>query len=699
MGRIIIFTVVLLVSYSGYSQDFVQEILLSNSDDEHKINGLINVTEDGEFGYIKVDSVIKTLFKDSNSHLSRQCLLRSKLSLINKDLPTAINEVRGIEVGALKTIEEQCEWYFISGRLAVLDKPDSAMYFLEKAYDLASSSKNIELKYRSLRYLGSESARNSDYISAIDFYEKARQIGVLTNDVSKLIDYEVSAGRIAKYLEDYERLVEINESLLKKYSIAQIGWKKKIIYNNLAVGYAASKAYINSIKYQIKTLEISDTGTVVYNITLLNLATCILDSYESEIVNSDNITFFLNEVKFNEIYLSSDQVLRSKNDLLNLVDELINVSKSFFDKGNFLAFKPYIHHALGRMLFLKGNYESAESSLLIAHDLSLKALDISLVKEVADILSKLYNIKGDYRSAYNWKEKSTQIGDSISLSKQQTKIGYLLAKKEYENESYLDSIKQVQLDEINKVELKEEEKIKTLVNVFIITAVLLIIVIIYLFYRRKKLKTEHEMLSLEQNLLRTQMNPHFIFNSLTTISGFVLKNKNDVSYNYISKFAKLMRLILDSSRKDFISLADEVLIVGNFLALHKLNSRTSLEYEINYDEELLDEELKIPPMLLQPFIENAIKYGFNEKTNSTRVIIDFVLKENVLICTVKDFGKGFEENNSIDSKTSHAIKITQERIVNIQRQTKKNISLEIYNQRSAETYLNTGVLVELKIEI
>ncbi len=698
MSKVIFSITLLMLCFSSYSQALIKAILQEETSNETKINQLLELTEDEEFQKINIDSVLTTLSNKDSVLDPRFILLSSKLYLINREVLKSINELEKVDLNTFSSIKEKCEWYFISGRLAVLNQPDSSLSYLLKSYDLAVELKDMDLQYRSLRYLGAESARNSNYIQAIDFYEKARQLGVQFGDVQKIIDYEISAGKISKYTEDFQRLVDINEALLANYTIEEIGWKKKIIYNNLAVGYAETDAYLKSIEYQIKTLELSDSADLVYIVTFMNLGTCILDNYESKAVSIDTIITFFNQVQFNQKYLGLNRVITNKAELFELVKKLIDISVDFLDKDPFQSFLPYSYLALGRLQFINEEYSQAEESLLNANDLSLKVNDLSLIKEISSVLAKLYSQTKNYKSAYEWKEKATFIGDSIDLTKQQTKIGYLLAKKEYENEQFLDSLKQAQQILINQVETNRKEKVRVIINVFILVVVLFLLLFFYLFYRKAKLKSEHKLIRLEQNLLRTQMNPHFIFNSLTTIGGFVLKNKIDVSYNYISKFAKLMRLILDSSRKEFISLSEEIEIVTSFLVLHKLNNKSSLRYIVNYDEDLLDDDIKVPPMLLQPFIENAIKYGYNSEKEEINITIDFFLNEGVLTCKVKDDGKGFLNNSIPDSKTSHAIKITQERIANIKKQSKKLISLKIINQNKLEDS-STGVLVELTIQV
>lgn len=192
---------------------------------------------------------------------------------------------------------------------------------------------------------------------------------------------------------------------------------------------------------------------------------------------------------------------------------------------------------------------------------------------------------------------------------------------------------------------------------------------------QKKLQMAKEIVELEQKTLRLQMNPHFIFNALNSIqSNIGTGNEKEARY-YLAKFSRLMRQILDNSRNTQITLEEEIETLENYLLIEKFCNGDRFDYEIKTDENLEIDYLKIPPMLLQPFVENAIKHGMKnidplqtEPSERGKIIVEFREKGNLLECSVTDNGIGrskAEELNKNSKETYHksmALTVTQERL-------------------------------------
>lgn len=192
----------------------------------------------------------------------------------------------------------------------------------------------------------------------------------------------------------------------------------------------------------------------------------------------------------------------------------------------------------------------------------------------------------------------------------------------------------------------------------------------------RQLALEHELAARENALraaesemtaLRAQMNPHFIFNCLNSISAYIQNNRGPEASRYLDQFARLMRQILDYSARPGIRLEDETAFLNNYLALESIRMNGRLTYEIRVAEDVDDFDTELPPMILQPFVENAIWHGLSPRPNGGRVLIEFKKENGALICTVEDNGVGRAQTRAWRAQQalvheSKGLKITAERL-------------------------------------
>ncbi len=251
---------------------------------------------------------------------------------------------------------------------------------------------------------------------------------------------------------------------------------------------------------------------------------------------------------------------------------------------------------------------------------------------------------------------------------------------------------------------------------FRVIAAVLITVILWnlVYFRSKSLRRKHEVekkmldiekqvFELEQKALQLQMNPHFIFNSLNAIQNFVLSNETDKAVNYLAKFSHLMRMILANSTTPLISLKDELKSLSYYLDLEQLRFDNKFEYEIIKDPSIDESFVVIPPMLLQPYVENAVIHGFVNSPNRGRLKIMFHnLPEGTLRCIVEDNGIGREKAIEIRQQSGITRKprgmlITQERLEILNKQSRKNYSVQITDLKD-ERGEAAGTRVEINIQ-
>ena len=216
---------------------------------------------------------------------------------------------------------------------------------------------------------------------------------------------------------------------------------------------------------------------------------------------------------------------------------------------------------------------------------------------------------------------------------------------------------------------------------------------------KEKNELDARLLELETRAIRTQMNPHFIFNSLNTLQRFVLEDDKKKAYTYLVEFSGLLRKLLESSDADTISLKEEIEILTSYLEIEKLRFDNSFEYKISSDI-IQTEQVYIPFMLVQPFAENAIWHGLLNKSGQRLLYVKFkYLDEQRILCEVEDNGVGrdfkVKESNSVKKK-SMAIDFIQQRLDLLQRSTGISCSLEIIDKKDTEQN-SLGTLVRIII--
>jgi hypothetical protein len=244
---------------------------------------------------------------------------------------------------------------------------------------------------------------------------------------------------------------------------------------------------------------------------------------------------------------------------------------------------------------------------------------------------------------------------------------------------------------------------------------LLVLTLIYLFFKWQieKIKRKNQLLfdkvTLEKNLnqsklkaIKSQMNPHFFYNALNTLQSYILANEKRNAIDYLSKFSKLTRTILELTEKESISIAEEVTTLGLYLDIEKARFDDDFNYTISTNS-IDTDTIKIPSMLLQPYIENAIKHGLLHKQGEKTLVVDFSIEDEILKITIDDNGIGREKSaalNAIKNKKhqSFATNALQNRIELLNQFNHKNISIRFIDKHS-KTEQSTGTTVEILIPL
>lgn len=225
----------------------------------------------------------------------------------------------------------------------------------------------------------------------------------------------------------------------------------------------------------------------------------------------------------------------------------------------------------------------------------------------------------------------------------------------------------------------------------------LMIVLGVLLIRRRKMQMLLKEAQFEQQLLRSQMEPHFIFNSLGTLQSYIRNGATAKSVEFLDRFSRLLRLSLENSRKNAVPLKDEVAALETYLNLQSSQRNNSFDYFIETYLGFEKDDITIPPMLIQPFVENAILHGFTNPKERGWVTIKITRHQQTLCCVIEDNGVGLNGSEQPGSKRSLSTVITKERLQLLSKQTGRKAAIDIVDKKKTEC--GKGVRVTLKIPI
>ena len=231
--------------------------------------------------------------------------------------------------------------------------------------------------------------------------------------------------------------------------------------------------------------------------------------------------------------------------------------------------------------------------------------------------------------------------------------------------------------------------------------------IVFIFrYRLMQLKTKTEMQNhlreLEMRALKLQMNPHFIYNALNSIQSLVINSRNNEASSYINKFAKLLRQVLENSDENLISLDKELYSLQLYVDLEKLRMNMDFDYEVLMDKDILDAEIKIPPLILQPFVENALWHGLSQKEGNKKITLNIHTMHDWLISEITDNGVGREKakeqyESFPEGHLSKAVNIIRHRLIDFNQSSNPDpVSFIDLKQNGEAT--GTTAMVRIKIQ-
>jgi hypothetical protein len=333
-----------------------------------------------------------------------------------------------------------------------------------------------------------------------------------------------------------------------------------------------------------------------------------------------------------------------------------------------------------------------------------------LIKEVDEIENQHLSVISFYEKCFNKQAKMHYyfaIGDKIRAQEEANELlelkDNILKNSGIQATEEMATIYQLQAKDrsiygLNRTIDHTTQRLESNEFLLLIVGLLALLAIswallLYFFQRQKRQKQEKEKVLLQQQLLRAQMEPHFIFNTLSALQSFIRFDEKEKSIKYLSQFSKLLRSSLELSRKNYVPLDQELEAIGNYLSLQQMRFEYTFDYEV-ISPDIDTSAILIPPMLIQPFVENAIIHGIGNHSDKGLITVEILLLKNQLLVKITDNGKGYDvASNTKANHQSLSGTIAKERLEILARENKIKTNIEI-----ASNSRGTLVLLTLPIK-
>ena len=580
--------------------------------------------------------------------------------------------------------------------------PSKMQKFAKLALMTSKKSNNDIQKAKAYQNIGISYIILSDYDKAIQNFDASEQILIKQKNPSKEAQ-EILAKTLgskgiafseknnyAKALEYDFRAVKIYEDLENKLQLSKIYNNIGVIYNSIDDGKKALQYFLkaNQLQKQDNNPAVAVSASNIGLIYLKQNQKAKAKQYFDESLKAFEIhpnPRGLGELynNYSRYYIAENQYDLAKEFLLKAEGTFKSIEDQFGLSDTYLL--------LGDIYFKENNPEKslefARKSLEMAKELELPETRMKSEKLLSDIYDKQGNQELALQHLRNYNIEKDNLEKIINEQQRlKTELDF-----HYEKE------------QLEKKETEMREKLLVILG-FVVLAFVLVGLFFYFRNkeREKTLMLQKQLAEFEHKALHLQMNPHFVFNCLASISSFIMQNGKEDAMKYLSKFSKLMRLTLEFSKESAIPIDKEIEALQNYLELEQLRFNQKFDFKINKDSEIED-DTAIPSLLLQPYVENAIIHGVAPKEGKGFIKIDFTQKDEQLICVIEDDGVGIDtsrelKKNSVNVHQSMALDISKKRLKTLEELENKKVNLKIEELKD-ENNNSRGTRITLELPL
>ncbi|MEZ5002172.1 MAG: histidine kinase [Chitinophagales bacterium] len=554
--------------------------------------------------------------------------------------------------------------------------------------------------------------------STIYYLEKALPLA----SMNKALKAEILKSIAVYYLEisDYENTLKYNLECLKLFEELNDSISTAKVNNNLGICYKKLDELDKALYHYKKCYEFGKQDTIIRLTNYVNISNLACISMPNP--DSSDLNFILEGLDFSKktlnkvghnlrLYIAASYYYY-KNDQLTEAFKYLDSCNAIVSDNDY-SFRIEIQGQYGNLYRKKGDLQKSIEHLLIAEELSLKANLVKKLLTANQSLADVYSKANDYQNAFIKLKEYHYLKDSLYNIDKINEINKLQIV--YETDEKNKEIELLEKDKlIKEIKLKRSNQSKL---IWILVSISIFFLLLLLWFRFK-IRTAKSLLlqqanqqsfdkklaDAEMNALRAQMNPHFLFNCLNSINSFIIKNEQELASEYLAKFSKLIRKVLSNSKESKITLSNELEALDLYIQMEQLRFNHKFQYVIEIDSEVETDYLEVPPLIIQPYVENCIWHGLMHKKDDMGMLKIKIFQENkVLVCIIEDNGIGRNAAEALKSKSaeknkSFGMSITKERLnyVNSKNSLEANVEvIDLYDDKQKP--LGTKVMIRISI--
>ena len=515
-----------------------------------------------------------------------------------------------------------------------------------------------------------------------------------------LVSYAL--GNYPEALNNYFSALKIDEELGQKGAIANCYNTIGMVYENQKDNAEALKNFYAALKIMEEAGTTKDEASVYQNIAA---------AYDNE--GNDSAAL--------KNYRTAMELHEKNGDNAGIGDSYYSFAGIYEREQNYPEALKYYQAAL--KIFRKGGNKNemvralagigavqaklkkqgiAEQYGSEAVTLARKVGSLETIRDANKRLSETYAANGDYKKALEYYMAYIAARDSIFNEEATKKTVQAQLQYDFEKKEAATKITTAKKDAETKLQLQR----KDILIYSSLSAFVVLIVIGLLLLRQRKLKANQQKAELEQKQLRAQMNPHFIFNCLNSIQHFVVINDVKKANKYLTGFASLMRQTLENSKDGIITLQKELVYLNSYLELELMRFKDKFIVEIICPGNINATAITIPSMIIQPFVENAIRHGLcflNDRAGE--LAIKFHLKGNDLYCEIDDNGIGRAQSRKLKENAniiyeSQGMALTQKRLALVSKGSGTEYTISIKDKVDQQNdAAGTTVIIKFPVEL